>query len=387
MAFIPFDRVAAAERGWPAKSRSFNPTLRLTAGLLSYSERAGSQHPTAHETLANGQLCLSPAMPLLAHRYRYMYTLSQSDLSQLVCAIDTFQHCAPAADGRRQPLVVLKILNAQHWAIGAQEYERVRLLWREQSRHGTRAQLVRALSHCEVDAHFCIVWEMLSPLWSVMPGLPRPHAQKCPGSQLAAHAATTRGSRGACWFRANPLGPRGARSLAWTPKQGRGGGSGQAQPTSPIPVAALWLCRPRQLAAEGLQPHLQPSPSYSAAVVPGFRVRVRGSGGAASCEELRPQRMPLALLRQLAHEMLGCLLVLLQHGVLHADVKPENIMAETATMAPGGGAGSMGCGARPHFNPALALALALAPTPTPNPKPSPNQARVPASSSSTSPTP
>tara|TARA_B100000768_G_scaffold161462_1_gene161559 strand:- start:49 stop:606 length:558 start_codon:yes stop_codon:yes gene_type:complete len=176
-AFIQFDRVTAAERGWPAKSRSFNPTLRLTAGLLSYSERAGRQHPTAHETLANGQLCLSPAMPLLAHRYRYMYTLSQSDLSQLVCAIDTFQHCAPAADGRRQPLVVLKILNAQHWAIGAQEYERVRLLWREQSRHGTRAQLVRALSHCEVDAHFCIVWEMLSPLWSVMPGPPRPHAQ------------------------------------------------------------------------------------------------------------------------------------------------------------------------------------------------------------------
>ena len=105
-----------------------------------------------------------------------MYTLSQSDLSQLVCAIDTFQHCAPAADGRRQPLVVLKILNAQHWAIGAQEYERVRLLWREQSRHGTRAQFVRALSHCEVDAHFCIVWEMLAPLWSVMPRPLRPHA-------------------------------------------------------------------------------------------------------------------------------------------------------------------------------------------------------------------
>ena len=175
-AFSAFDRVSAAERGWPAKAQSFNPTLRLTAGLLSYSERAGRQHPTAHETLPNGRLCLSPAMPLLAHRYRYMYTLSQSDLSQLVCAIDTFQHCAPAADGRRQPLVVLKILNAQHWAIGAQEYERVRLLWREQSRHGTRAQFVRALSHCEVDAHFCIVWEMLAPLWSVMPRPLRPHA-------------------------------------------------------------------------------------------------------------------------------------------------------------------------------------------------------------------
>ena len=46
--------------------------------------------------------------------------------------------------------------------------------------------------------------------------------------------------------------------------------------------------------------------------------------------------MPLALLRQLAHELLGCLLVLVQQGVLHADVKPENIMVE---VAPGGGAG------------------------------------------------
>jgi len=59
--------------------------------------------------------------------------------------------------------------------------------------------------------------------------------------------------------------------------------------------------------------------------------------------------MPLALLRQLAHEMLGCLLVLVQHGVLHADIKPENIMVDTAVMAPGGGAGSAGCGARPRF--------------------------------------
>ena len=78
----------------------------------------------------------------------------------------------------------LKILNAQHWAIGAQEFERVRLLWREQSRHSARAQLVRALSHCEVDAHFCIVWEMLSPLRTVSlpPSPPRPpHAEKALG--------------------------------------------------------------------------------------------------------------------------------------------------------------------------------------------------------------
>ena len=101
--------------------------------------------------------------------------------------------------------------------------------------------------------------------------------------------------------------------------------------------------------------------------------------------------MPLALLRQLAHEMLGCLLVLLQHGVLHADVKPENIMVETAAMAPGGGAGSVGCtsdagcGARPRFNPRPSPRPS--PSPTPSTHPGPNQARVPASSSSTSLTP
>ena len=97
-------------------------------------------------------------MPLLAHRYRYMYTLSQSDLTQLVCAIDTIQHCAPAADGRRQPLLVNKILNAQHGPRCA-GVERVRLLARAVAPRHARV-LVRALSHCEVDAHFCIVWEM-----------------------------------------------------------------------------------------------------------------------------------------------------------------------------------------------------------------------------------
>ena len=277
----------AVRRGWPAKALAFNPTLRVTAGLRDlYAElQAASQQgaaptPASHETLPNGSLCLSPAMPLLAHRYRYMHTLSQSGLSQVVCAIDTFQHCEPAFDGRRQPLVALKILNAQHWAIGAQEYERVRLVWREQSRHGTCAQIGRALSHCEVGAHFCIVWEMLRPLWTIGSGpLPPPAA--------ANGAAAADGQR---------------HDVA----------------RAPLPGAAAVVT-----VVNGSPPAIQ-------------------SGAVSS--EARTHRLPLPLLRQLAYEVLGALLVLREQGVLHADVKPDNIMAETRAGSWGGGASGGGGG-------------------------------------------
>ena len=277
-----YDPSTAARRGWPAKALAFNPSLRGTAGLRDlYAElqapqqQGASPSSASHETLPNGSLCLSPAMPLLAHRYRYMHTLSQSDLSQVVCAIDTFQHCEPTFDGRRQPLVALKILNAQHWAIGAQEYERIRLVWREQSRHGTCAQIARALSHCEVGAHFCIVWEMLRPLWSIGSG---------------------------------PLPPPAAAEAA-----GAAGGQRHDAARAPPPGAAAVVT-----------------------VVNGSHAAVQHS---AAGSEARTQRLPLPLLRQLAYEVLGALLVLREQGVLHADIKPDNIMAETRAGACGGGGG------------------------------------------------
>ena len=108
-AFTPHD--ASAERGWPARVLPFNPTLRLTAGLANTYRAVGAkQSLPRHETTADGRLVLTPETPLLAHRYRFMHVLVESDLSQMICAVDTYRHCEPTAEGRRQPLVAIKVV-------------------------------------------------------------------------------------------------------------------------------------------------------------------------------------------------------------------------------------------------------------------------------------
>lgn len=79
-----------------------------------------------HETSSSGQLFLSAEMPLLAQRFCFQHALSQSPLSQIVCAIDTYRHCDAAIDGRCQPLVAIKLLNAQHWLLGVRWKRRKR---------------------------------------------------------------------------------------------------------------------------------------------------------------------------------------------------------------------------------------------------------------------
>ena len=126
------------ELGWPTKAHPTNLVLRLSAGLAGvYDAVRSSRAPAArrppareHATEPDGRLRLAPDVPLLGgQRYQYSHTLSESGLSQLICATDLYVHCGPtSADGRRRPLVVIKVMNAQHWALGAQEYERVRLL-------------------------------------------------------------------------------------------------------------------------------------------------------------------------------------------------------------------------------------------------------------------
>ena len=115
-------------------------------------------------TSAEGGLILTHAMPLIGHRYRYLHTLSSSELSQIVGAVDTYRPSAPTADGRSHAIVALKILNAKHWALGAQEYERMRQLWRGFRRQGTCPRILEPTCHFEEGAHFCIVFNLHSPL-------------------------------------------------------------------------------------------------------------------------------------------------------------------------------------------------------------------------------
>ena len=126
-----------------------------------------------HETTADGRLVLTPETPLLAHRYRFMHVLVESDLSQMICAVDTYRHCEPTAEGRRQPLVAIKVLNARHWALGAQEHKRVRRL-RRGGDGAHCAHVVLPLGHFEVGGHFCIVLELLRELTLLCEAAPPP---------------------------------------------------------------------------------------------------------------------------------------------------------------------------------------------------------------------
>ena len=286
-AFTPHD--ASAERGWPARVLPFNPTLRLTAGLANTYRAVGTkQSLPRHETTADGRLVLTPETPLLAHRYRFMHVLVESDLSQMICAVDTYRHCEPTAEGRRQPLVAIKVLNARHWALGAQEHERVRRL-RRGGDGAHCAHVVLPLGHFEVGGHFCIVLELLRELTLLCEAAPPP-------VRFAGGAAGDAGVGGADARRPGAAGPS------------------YASPRRPLP-AAPGLSPPAS-ALEPPPPPLQPQP-------------------AAACA-----RLPLALVREAAAALLGALVVLHDQGVLHADLKPQNVM-----WAPGGGGG----GGRPQI--------------------------------------
>jgi hypothetical protein len=75
------------ERGWPNKVLPFNITLRLTAGLAeaytAVRRPKSVSPPAAQSTAADGRLVLSPTMPLIGQRYRFMHAIAESDLSQI----------------------------------------------------------------------------------------------------------------------------------------------------------------------------------------------------------------------------------------------------------------------------------------------------------------
>ena len=262
-------------RGWPNKCNAQNIVHRVTGGLRECYAR--EKPPPRHETSADGRLVLSPSMPLLGQRYRFLHAISESDLTQILCAIDTYRHLAkPTSDGRTQPLVAIKVLNAQHWTLGAQESERMRLLWRGLDRTGaTGAHILRPLGHFEEGAHFCLVLPLLAPLQS-----------------LAAEAA--------------PSAPAAAISVGGTPLH-------RPQPQRGV-----------QAASSGTTAVTSSAASAAAAV---------------ACKPARP-RLQLEALRQLTAQLLGALASLHEQSTLHADLKPENLMASAESAASAASLGS-----------------------------------------------
>jgi serine/threonine protein kinase len=258
-AFSAFEPLGTSDRpSWPGSRLEYSLPLRATAGLpqayaaVGRSRRsAGSRSAAAreHVTYADGTICLAPDMPLLARRYRFLHALSQTPMSQLLCAADTYCSCSPRADGRRQPLVAIKVINALQWLIGAQEYERMRRLLLSQEKDGVTAPISSATCFFECGAHFCIVMPMLC--------------------ELSRHA----GSASALLPRTHPG------------------------------------CSPR---TSSVQAH------YGAC----------GNGLLEPRTADRPCKLNIETLRRLAARLLAALAFLHRHNVIHADVKPENIMAD-----------------------------------------------------------
>jgi hypothetical protein len=293
-------------RGWPARSQPCNLVARLTSGLneayasVRASRVQGRHLPPPIETSADGQLVLSLTMPLIAQRYRYLHTLSASDLSQLVSAVDTYRSCPPAVDGRRSPLVALKILNAQHWALGAQEYERMRQLWRDLSREGVEPSLAQARTHFEQGAHFCIVFDLLTPLSSLDCSANFPALGPAGGSAAVSMAAHTSAAGAATTF-ARP------RPLVGT--------------LTPAPPTAFGAASP-------FAPMLS---NGAAAAGPS----AAASGSAGSVRAPRP-RLAIETLRLASAQLLGALASMHSRQLVHADLKPDNIMLEPP-LPPGAG--------------------------------------------------
>ena len=165
--WTPWSPATAESRCWPNRVHALNVPAHLTAGLMkAYAiVRRRLPSPPVQATGADGRLVLSPTMPLIGQRYQFLYTISESDLSQVVVCMDTFRRCKPAIDGRQHPTVAVKVVNAKHWTLGAQEFERMRLLWQALEHKGTTgARIIKPLHHFEEQAHFCIVFGLLRPL-------------------------------------------------------------------------------------------------------------------------------------------------------------------------------------------------------------------------------
>lgn len=260
-----WSRTAADGRGWPNRVHALNLQVRFTAGLRElYAIASGNLLPRpVQSTTADGRLALSPTMPLLGQRYQYLRVVSESDLSQVLVCTDTFRHCRETADGRRHPTVAIKVLNAQHWVLGAQEFERMRQLWLVLERLGaTGARIIKPLHHFEEVVHFCIVFDVLAPLEAIATP---PRAIHHMPLQLPSRQMGSTYEHG------------GENGLIY-------GSAGRSTYSTDIVTA---------------EHHAAPRPCLS-----------------------------LNTLRQLTASMLGSLAALHEQGLLHADVKPDNILCD-----------------------------------------------------------
>lgn len=218
--------------------------------------------------------------------------------------------------------MAIKVLNAQHWSLGAQEYERLRLLWKGLYRRGaTGASILEPRCHFEegvraamrrrcvcaalaphtrrlftpqharllqCQAHFCIVFPLLSPLRALAPQPMAPLAHLLHRSQPLS---------------SKPHGPQPTLCHALH------------HPSAP-PLAGILCCGDNG-------PSILGSVSASAC-----SFGLDGCTTEATCPKLS-----VDALRQAAAQLLGALTCMHEQQLLHADLKPDNLLVRSHAVA------------------------------------------------------
>ncbi|CAM9940725.1 unnamed protein product, partial [Laminaria digitata] len=276
--------------------------------------------PTTTSSSSSGGLSLA-TMPLLGHRYRCVSTIGTGPFSDVFRAEDTFR------PGRS---VAIKVMNLGCGAIGIREVRCLRFLGSVPK--SKFSPVVRLLDALVFRGHQCLVMELFDD--TLLPYTLRPAGGG--GAENGAAAATVGYGRLDFLAGSRLLDQRmgvdrrvrrrpGVAEDGRAPSErGQGWGRGVGGPPSPSPPPP-------------------PLPLSCARGGGDAGSGERGSGGSAG-------GCPTHVVRHVALQLLSALLLLHDNGVIHADVKPQNVLlgagAEEGVGAGGGGGGGGG-GDRP----------------------------------------
>ncbi|CAM9741257.1 unnamed protein product [Ectocarpus sp. 4 AP-2014] len=303
--------LAAAAVGWRSSATEPPPSPRVSAEAFA-------------------------AMPLLGHRYRYVSTIGTGRFSDVVRAQDTFR------PGRS---VAVKVLNLGCGAIGIREVRFMRFL--SSVPHSEFRPVIRLLDALTYQGHYCLVTELFSGTLSLScaeGGAGQRERTSVPAAAAAAAAAAEAAEAEAAEAAALPTttthNNSSTRSYSsavekWSvarlfvdqgTRESLGGFQRTGAPTEPSgrlgwgSLAGVGASSP---CGGGLEDSVSSNGSSSVGRKKGERGA--GDGGAAGFSS-GGGGCPVAVIRHVALQLVSALLLLHSHGLIHADVKPENVL-------------------------------------------------------------
>ncbi|CAM9454054.1 unnamed protein product, partial [Scytosiphon promiscuus] len=241
------------------------------------------------------------AMPLMGHRYRYVSTIGAGRFSDVVRAEDTFR------PGRS---VAVKVMNLDSGAIGIREMRLMRFL--SSVSHSEFRPVVRLVDALTYRGHFCLVMELFDGSLSHL-GVGGDAAQRN-GSPAP---ATTRS--GQAWPYPRTLREAGPSRLGDRIRHNQG--DNHQRPGIAVELES-GLGAGRWGGVRGVKASMPPS-SWRAGVGSMEERDNRGSAGSSP-----GAGRPTHVIRHVAFQLVSALLLLHNHGLIHGDIRPENILVK-----------------------------------------------------------